>query len=265
VLAALGLACTLGPLARAGERPGVLAGAGREAPIPEPLPTLLIPGLLCTPILYAEQLPALWGLGPVMVADHRRSETMTELAAHVLADAPPRFRLLGLSMGGYVAFEILRQAPERVAACALLDTSAQPDSPEQSAAREALIALAREQGMAAVAEQTYPRFVHPARLADRALKDRWTEMAEATGPVAFARQQRAIMSRADSRPLLPRIGCPVLMLVGDHDQFTPLPLAEEISSGAPHARLEVIPDSGHLSTLEQPKAVNAALLAAWGG
>lgn len=99
----------------------------------KPIPTLLIPGLFATPRLYTEQLEALWRLRPVIVGDHRRNSEMADLAAYILADAPSRFRLLGLSMGGYVGFEILRQAPESVAAVALLGTSARPDTPEQSA------------------------------------------------------------------------------------------------------------------------------------
>jgi pimeloyl-ACP methyl ester carboxylesterase len=231
--------------------------------MPEALPTLLIPGLFATPQLYAAQLPALWRLGPVMVADHRRHADMQALAAQVLADAPPLFRLLGLSMGGYVAFEILRQARDRVLQLALLDTSARPDTPEQIAAREAQIALARSHGIAAVAETLHPRLVHPARRDDRGLKATLIELAQATGADAFERQQRAIISRPDSRPRLAAIGCPLLVLVGDQDQLTPPELAREIADGEPAGRLQIVPDSGHLSTLEQPAAVNAALLAAW--
>src|SRR5215510_13742427 len=102
----------------------------------EPLPTVLIPGLLCTARLYAEQIPALWRFGPVTVADRTRDDSMAAIARRILAQAPPRFALIGLSMGGYIAFEILRQAGERVAKLALLDTTARPDLPEQTEKRK---------------------------------------------------------------------------------------------------------------------------------
>ena len=102
----------------------------------EPLPIVLVPGLLCTARLYLEQLPALWRFGPVMIADHTRDDSMERIAERILAHAPVRFALIGLSMGGYLSFELLRRAPERVARLALLDTSARPDTPEQSAQRK---------------------------------------------------------------------------------------------------------------------------------
>lgn len=230
----------------------------------EALPTLLIPGLAATPRLFADQLGPLWRLGPAMFADHRRADSVAGIAASILADAPPRFRLLGLSMGGYIAFEVMRQAPERVAALALLDTSARPDAPEQTQAREEQIALAHERGMSLVATTMFPRLVHPGRVRDDELDAVVREMAKDTGPEAFERQQRAIMTRPDSRPSLAAIACPTIMIVGDQDQITPPSVAEEIAGGIGGAKLVVIPDSGHLSTLEQPDAVTRALLAEWG-
>jgi len=230
----------------------------------EALPTLLIPGLMATPRLYADQLAAMWRLGPVHFADHRRADSMAEIAASILANAPPRFRLLGLSMGGYIAFEIMRQAPERVSALALLDTSARPDAPEQTKARQEQIVMGHERGMGLVATALFPRLVHPDRIRDDELEAVVREMARDTGPEAFERQQRAIMTRPDSRPSLAAIACPTIVIVGDQDQITPPPVAEEIAAGIGHARLVVILDSGHLSTLEQPVAVTSALIAEWG-
>src|SRR5262249_33454737 len=109
----------------------------------EPLPTVLIPGLLCTPRLYAEQIPALWRFGAVTVADHTRDDSMSGIARRILAQAPPKFALIALSMGGYAALEVQRQAPGRVARLALLDTTARPDAPEQSEARKRQIEMAR--------------------------------------------------------------------------------------------------------------------------
>lgn len=230
----------------------------------EALPTLLIPGLAATPRLFAEQLAPLWRLGPVLVADHRRADSMAGIAASILVHAPPRFRLLGLSMGGYIAFEIMRQAPERVSALALLDTSARPDALEQTQAREEQIGLAHERGMRVVALAMFPRLVHPLRVRDSELEAVVLQMAAETGADAFERQQRAIMTRPDSRPSLAAIACPTLMIVGDEDQITPPPVAQEITAGISRTKLVVIPDSGHLSTLERPEAVTRALLAEWG-
>src|ERR1039458_7710496 len=136
----------------------------------EPVPTLLVPGLLATARLYAAQIPALWQFGPVMVADHRRDDSMVAIARRVLEHAPRRFALLGLSMGGYIAFELLRQAPERIVRLALLDTTAHPDTAEQSARRQALIELARGGRFGEVADLLYPGFVAPDRIDDQRLR-----------------------------------------------------------------------------------------------
>jgi pimeloyl-ACP methyl ester carboxylesterase len=226
----------------------------------EPLPTLLLPGLAATTRLYAAQIPLLWQFGPVMLADHRRDDSIAAIARRILDQAPPRFALLGLSMGGYIGFELLRQAPARVMRLALLDTSARPDTPEQTARRGALIDQARAGRFGEVADLLYPVLVHPDRLADHGLRAQVRCMAEETGAEAFIRQQTAIMNRIDSRPHLAAIGCPTLVLVGDADQLTPPERAQEIAAAIPGARLVVVPASGHLSTLEQPERVNAALL-----
>lgn len=160
----------------------------------EPTPIVLIPGLLCSPSLYAAQLPALWQFGPVTIADHRRDETMDAIAKRILAAAPPRFALAGLSMGGYIAYAILRAAPERVTRLALLDTSARADLPEQSERRKAQIELARAGKLGDVTETLWPLFVHKNRHDDAALKKTILQMAEDTGADAFIRQQTAIIA-----------------------------------------------------------------------
>src|SRR5215470_18356341 len=144
----------------------------------ESLPIVLIPGLLGSPRLYAEQIPQLWRLGPVTVADHTRDDTMGGIARRILAAAPPRFALIGLSMGGYISFEILRVAPERVVKLALLDTSARPDLPEQSEVRRAQIAEARSGKLHDVVERAFPTWVHPARRTDEALRAASFSMAD---------------------------------------------------------------------------------------
>src|SRR6185437_13725171 len=135
----------------------------------ESLPLVLIPGLLGSPRLYAGQIPELWRCGPVMIADHTRDDSMAGIARRILATAPPKFALAGLSMGGYISFEILRLAPERVARLALLDTSARPDLPEQSEGRRAQIAEARSGRLMDVLKRAFPTWVHPARRDDAAL------------------------------------------------------------------------------------------------
>jgi pimeloyl-ACP methyl ester carboxylesterase len=226
----------------------------------EPLPIVLIPGLVCTPRLYLEQIPALWQFGPVMVADHTRDDSMGAIARRILTQAPPRFALAGLSMGGYVAFEILRQAPDRVAKLALLDTQARPDTPEQTEQRKLQVEMARNGRFDDIARLLFPRFVAVAHHGDRVLKRIVRTMAEDTGADAFVRQQTAIMSRIDSRPSLAAIACPTLVAVGEQDALTPPDRAAEIVAGVPHARRIVVPDCGHLSTLEQPEALTDALV-----
>ena len=223
------------------------------------LPTVLIPGLLASSRLYAEQIPELWRLGPVTVAVHTRDDSMGALARRILASAPPQFALAGLSMGGYLCFEILRQAPQRVARLILLDTSARPDAPEQSEARRAQIGLARGGRLGEVAETLFPRLVHARRWGDESLRRIWRAMVQEVGVEGFINQQTAIMGRPDSRPGLAAIRCPTLVIVGDSDLLTPPERAEEIANGISGARLSVIRDSGHISALEQPAAVTKSM------
>ncbi len=225
-----------------------------------PLPSVLVPGLLASPRLYAEQIPELWRAGPVTVAVHSRDDSIAGIARRILSSAPQRFALAGLSMGGYVCFEILRQASKRVAKLVLLDTSARPDAPEQSTQRRAQMDLARSGRLGEVADTLFPRMVHARRWGDESLRRVWRMMAQEVGAEGFVNQQTAIMGRPDSRPGLAAIRCPTLVIVGDGDVVTPPERAEEIVSGIPDARLSVIRDSGHLATLEQPAAVSRSML-----
>jgi len=224
------------------------------------LPIVLVPGLNCSARLYAEQIPVLWRFGPVTVADHTRDDSMTAIARRILAAAPPRFALAGLSMGGYIAFEIMRQAPQRVAKLALLDTWARAETPQQTKERLPRIELAKRGRMAEAADIQFPQLVHRDRLGDEAVKRLVRTMAEETGAAAFLRQQHAIMTRPDSRPGLAAISCPTLVLVGDSDALTTPASAREIAAGIAGSRLVVIPQCGHLSTIERPEAVTKALV-----
>lgn len=230
-----------------------------EVEMASSLPLVLVPGLQCSARLFAPQVIALWPFGPVTIADHRRDDEIRAVAARILESAPPRFALAGLSYGGYIAFELLRQARERIAKLALLDTLARADTPEQTERRHTFIAMAEKGQIADIAEIQIPRFLHRDRLNDETLTGIVRAMAAETGPEAFVRQERAIMSRPDSRPMLGQIRCATLVLVGDGDQGTPPELAREIADGISGSRLVIVPDCGHLSTIERPEAVNAAL------
>lgn len=223
-------------------------------------PILLIPGLVCTAELFGPQLPALWTRGPVTVASTLGGDSMAAIAEGILADAPPRFALAGLSMGGYIAFEILRRAPERVERLALLDTSARPDTPEQTERRRGLLARLASEPFETVVEPVLRGLPAPARREDEVLFRTNLRMAQAVGPDGFRRQIEAIIGRADSRPDLAGIGIPTRVLVGDQDALTPPEIAREMADAIPDARLSIVADSGHVSTLEQPGVVAAALL-----
>ena len=220
---------------------------------------LLVPGLLCSPALFSPQIAAFGTVRDVVIAEHTRADRVEAIAGQILAAAPARFALAGLSMGGYIVFEILRQAPERVTRAAFLDTSARPDVPERTADRRGLIEIARTEGVRKVQKLLLPRLLHPARLSDAGLCETVLDMADAVGLDGFVRQQEAIIARPDSRPSLSAVTCPTLVLVGAEDPQTPPDLAQEIAAGIPSSRLLIIPDCGHLSTLEQPHAVNRAL------
>lgn len=223
------------------------------------LPLVLVPGLLCSARLYGPQIEALWPNGPVTVADHRRDDDMAAIARRILDNAPPRFALAGLSMGGYIAFAMMRLAPERIDRLALLDTSARPDTDEGKAGREKFIKMAQDGKLMDIVETLTPKFLHRNHGSDERLKGIVRAMARETGVEAFVKQERAIMGRPDSRPLLASIKCPTLVLVGDGDELTPPDLAREIAGGIAGSKLVIVPECGHLSTLEQPDAVNAAM------
>ena len=224
-------------------------------------PLLLVPGLACDEDLWAEQAEALAGDVDVRVADVTGSASVSRMAEAVLAAAPDRFSLAGLSLGGYVVLEVLRQAPGRVARLALLDTSARPDAPEQTARRRALLALGRSDGYGAVLDALWPALVAPARHGDAVLRRRFDAMSLRVGWEVFGRQQEAIIGRSDSRPDLAAVGVPTLVLCGRDDAITPLAVSQEMADGIPGADLVVLDGCGHLSTWERPAEVTAALRA----
>jgi len=228
--------------------------------VSEPIPVVLIPGLMASPRLYAAQIPHLWKYGPVTIADHTRDDSMTAIAKRILSTAPEQFALAGLSMGGYLCFEILRLVPERVVKLALLDTSARPDTPEQTAARREQVALAWGGRFPEVVDTLFPRMVHKEHRDSVTLREVFGLMAQEVGPAGFVRQQNAIMARVDSRPTLASISCPTVVLVGDGDEVTPPERAAEIAGGIAGAKIVTVRQCGHLSTLERPVEVTRALV-----
>jgi pimeloyl-ACP methyl ester carboxylesterase len=220
---------------------------------------LFVPGLACTGDVFAPQIATLSPRYECLVADHTKGDTIAQIAANILAQAPERFALLGFSLGGYIAFEMLRQAPSRVERLALLDTQAGPETEAAREKRLRLIALV-EAGRFAEAEQAqWPDVVHPSRYGDTALREIKTRMAQELGPEQWLRHVRAIMARPDSRPTLASIGVPTLVLVGAEDQLTTPERAREMVAGIANARLVVIPKCGHMAPVERPEAVSAAL------
>jgi pimeloyl-ACP methyl ester carboxylesterase len=222
------------------------------------MPVILLPALASTPQMYAEQIPALWQFGPVTIADHRRHDTMSEIARSILEQAPPRFALAGLSMGGYLSFEILRQAPERVTKLALISTTARPDTAEQTKNRNDQMSITQQGGYSKLIRTTMPALLHHSD--DETRRNRLFRMADEVGPGAYIRQQRAIMSRQDSRPLLESIRCPTLVISGSSDKQTPPDRLQEIATGIKGSRYIEIPECGHAATIDQPELVTQALV-----
>ncbi|MBB4428437.1 pimeloyl-ACP methyl ester carboxylesterase [Bradyrhizobium sp. CIR48] len=222
-------------------------------------PILLVPGLASSARIYAPVIPALWRFGPVMVANHIRDDSIAAIAARVLSEAPPRFALAGHSMGGYIAFEIMRQAPERVSKLALINTQARPDTPEATARRGGLMERARRGELRAVREESFPELVHPSRRDDADILKLVHAQDEDVGVEGYLRQQSAIIARVDSRPTLAAIKCPTLVLTGDADNTIPNALSREMAEGIAGARLKVLDRCGHLPQAEQPEATVRAL------
>ncbi len=224
---------------------------------------LLLPGLLCDASVWEAQVGALRSQCDVRAFPHFYGHVSLEgMAAAVLQAAPERFHLAGHSMGGRVAFEIYRLAPERVRSLVLLDTGVTPAEPHEALARGSFVDLARREGMAAVAARWLPPMVAPARLGDAALMGRLTAMVCRTTPEIFAGQQRALLSRPDVRPRLIEIACPTLVGCGAEDSWSPLAQHQEIAAAIPGAQLVAIPESGHMVSVEAPDAVSN-LLRGW--
>lgn len=229
-------------------------------------PIIFVPGLNCDGDLFRDQLAALSPTRTVRVADHSRDASIAAIARRILDETPEeRFAICGLSMGGYVALETQAQAPGRVSRLGLFDTSARADADEAKENRRRLIALAEAGRFEEVGDALWLKLVAEERRSDAALRERVDAMASRVGPEAFVRQQEAIMGRRDHRGRLPEIEIPTLVLVGAEDALTPPHLSQEIAEAIEWASLGVIPDCGHLATMERPESVNRALRAFFAG
>ncbi len=222
---------------------------------------VLIPGLVCDAAVWAYPRAALADVAECVVPDVAASQTMRGMAEEVLAAAPPRFALAGFSMGGYIALEVLRIAPERVTRLAMIDSGCRDDTPQQTAVRTASIEDCENGRYGAVIEAMLPLLLHPTRLTEP-LADLVRAMSARVGADCFVRRQKALMSRGDRRDTLSQAKIPVRVICGRDDRLTPMSRSLDIVESAPGARLSIIEDCGHMPTLERPQAA-AALLRDW--
>ena len=223
-------------------------------------PIVLVPGLLCTAEIFAPQVATLWPYGPITVASTMEGTTIAEIASLILAAAPPRFALGGISMGGYISLEIMRRAPERVTKLALLSTQARPDTPEVIAQRRTMLGYARNNDFGSMLAQAMTGIVHPKHLNDVNLRAINRRMGQTIGIEGYARQTEAVIARIDSRPGLSAIKVPTLVVTGEDDKVIPPDRSDEMAAAIPGARLVKLAECGHESTLEQPDAVNRAMI-----
>lgn len=220
---------------------------------------ILLPGLLCDYRLWAHQIEHLAGVADITVPDMTGSDRLSGLARTVLNQSPGTFLLAGLSMGGYVAQEIMRQAPDRVTKLALLDTSPLADTAEVTERRQGMIRLAETGNFSKIMPMMLPQLLHTDSLANEMLTGTVKAMASTIGPEAFIRQQKVIMQRPDSRESLKSITCPTLVLCGEADALTPPAVHEEMQGLIPGSTLIMVEGAGHLSPLEAPVRVTEAL------
>lgn len=226
-------------------------------------PLILIPGLGSDFAVWRPTIKALGLSAECTVGDTLSDDSLPGMAERILRQAPESFSLAGVSMGGMVALEIMRSAPERVVRLALLDTNPCPDTPEQaSQRRSANAAVLSSDNFEALATGSLKYLVHPAASVE--VRDALVEMSVRVGAKAYARQNEAVMNRADQRQILPTIEVPTIVMVGAQDVMTPLALSEMIRDGIRNAQLHIIPDCGHLPPIEKPEAV-ASLLREWMG
>ena len=225
---------------------------------------VLLPGLVCDEEVWHDQISALSDLAVCTCLDWGTLNSIDAMAELVLRTAPEQFALAGHSMGGRVAFQVYRTAPHRVTRIALLNTAVGPrppgaDGEEEERKRRALLNVARTEGMRAMAMQWLPPMMHPDRMADTALVESIVAMVERKTPDIFEAQMLALLGRPDATPVLQQIRCPALLLSGREDGWSPPARHTEMAAAIPGSKLAIIPDSGLMSTMEQPSAVARAM------
>jgi pimeloyl-ACP methyl ester carboxylesterase len=225
---------------------------------------ILVPGLMCDAAVWEHQARNLRDRVDITIPDHGSLDSLPAMGQAILKRAPERFALAGHSMGGRVAFEVFRQAPQRVIGLALLDTACVPrraglEGEEEAAQRYRLLEKARKEGMRAMGAEWVERMVHPDRLSDTELINAILEMIARKTPDIFAAQIEALLDRPDATAVLPQIRCPTLVLCGREDSWSVLAGHEKIASLIPSSRLVIIEHCGHMSTMERPVEVSAAM------
>jgi pimeloyl-ACP methyl ester carboxylesterase len=224
---------------------------------------LLIPGLLCDDAVWASQAAALADIAAVRVANNGATDSLGTLAESIIAHAPPRFALAGHSMGGRIALEVARRVPDRLIGLALLDTGYEALAPGEAGKREAegrhgLLAMARREGMRAMARTWLQGMVYPPRLSEEELVEPILDMFERRTPDLFALQIKGLLGRPDATSVLPTLQCPTLVLCGREDAWAPPSRHDVMAKMIRHSTLEIVPDCGHMSPMERPQAVNQA-------
>ncbi|HEX6260486.1 MAG TPA: alpha/beta fold hydrolase [Woeseiaceae bacterium] len=225
----------------------------------EPAPLYLLPGLICDDRIWAPQLPALARYRPVAVQGYGDARSLATMARRVLASAPETISLAGHSMGGRVALEVMRLAPERVERLALLDTGVHPVAEGEREKRMALLELGRREGMGALVDAWLPPMLHPDRRRDCAFVEPLRDMCVSAGIERYEDQMTALLERPDARPLMGRIRCPTLIGVGSDDAWAPVDQHRAIAAGIAGARLVIFEHAGHMTPVEAPDLVTAAL------
>lgn len=231
------------------------------------LPLLLLPGLMCDRAVWSDAIAELPGRPRVIVPDYGDVDTLGDMAERTLSEAPAHFAVAGHSMGGRVALEIFRRAPERVAGLALLDTNYTPRAAGEAGAREererlVLLEIARRSGTRAMAESWVRGMVHPSRLAEAGLVGAILDMFARKSADVFAAQIRALLARPDATALLGAVRCPALVLSGREDDWAPVARHEEMAALIAGSELVVVERCGHMAPMERPRDV-AAALARW--
>lgn len=229
-------------------------------------PLLLLPGLICDQTVWQQQIDVLSDIADCTCPDYGLLDSLPAMAEAALRIAPERFSVAGHSMGGRIALEIYRRAPERVTRIALLNTGYLPLSAgtageQETRSRSDLVALAKSQGMRAMLQKWLPPMIDSRRINDTALVNSIMDMMARKTPDIFAAQERALLARPDATPVLEQIQCPALLLTGREDAWSPPAQHAAMAAKIPGSQLVIVPDSGHMSPMEQPAAVSAAFRA----